>query len=494
MAIDRLTGRRPHLHPGQSGSIAVMSAGALILMVGVCGMAVEMSQIYNRKVDLHNVATIAALAAAREVDGTAAGIDAALAKAEAAVRARRYAYRTNFSWSDTAIRFSDHPRNGTWVDAATARNSPATRLFVSVSTDGLGDAAGLFEPLLLQIISPAFASIDVGERAVAGRTSIKVLPMGVCGMSASEGASRTNMGSSGTSVELVEYGFRRGISYDLMRLNPNGTAPENFVIDPYVGPGMTAANSYTTAASVRPFVCSGKMWVPGLLGGSIRVARPFPLDQLYHQLNSRFDLYEGPAAQRCEPRGAPPDVNVKQYSAPANINWMKVAPTRQSPPETFETDRLRTMADLPEMPAGQGADAYGPLWTYAKAVPFSAYAAGTPEPDTGYSTFSTSNWSVLYKPAPIAAGYPTPNPFMVAGGATTLPPSVEHRAIAERGRRVLHIPLLACPIGPGTNVSANVLGVGRFFMTVPATQTTLHAEFAGLLPPRRLAGTVEVFE
>lgn len=74
------------------------------------------------------------------------------------------------------------------------------------------------------------------------------------------------------------------------------------------------------------------------------------------------------------------------------------------------------------------------------------------------------------------------------------PPSQSNRLHAVRGRRVLNVPLLSCPIVPGARATATVLCVGRFFMTVPATPTTLYAEFAGLLPARRLAGKVETFE
>jgi hypothetical protein len=37
-----------------------------------------------------------------------------------------------------------------------------------------------------------------------------------------------------------------------------------------------------------------------------------------------------------------------------------------------------------------------------------------------------------------------------------------------------------------------VLGVGRFFMTVPATATSISAEFAGVAQASSLLGTVEL--
>lgn len=472
-----------------------MSAAALFLMIGCCAMALEFSQVYNRRVELYGVAKVAALAAARSLNGTENGIDDAVEQAETAVASLRYRYgNEQFEWDESAITFAESPDSGTWVTASAAKSSPRKKYFVRVSTSGLGAQASIFSPVLLPVIGSAFRSVDLAHVAVAGRTSIEVMPMAICAMSTVAGASRTNTGTNGTSVELVEYGFRRGVSYDLMRLNPNGSSPENYVIEPYLAPGVVSASSHTSASQVRPFVCSGKMWVPGLLGGTINVASPFPLSELYEQLNSRFDRYNGAAADRCNPRGAPPDVNIRSFAFGPAIKWMKTAPSVQSPPESGETGVLRTVADLAAMPAGQTAEAYGPLWVHAKAVPFSAYTPGKSEPASGYTTFSTSNWSSLYKPSPVANLYPSPSPYHATSGDTVESPSVEHRAFARRGRRVLNIPLLSCTTSPAASGKGEVLAIGRFFMTVPATATTLHAEFGGILPQERIAGTVELFK
>lgn len=472
-----------------------MSAGALIVMIGCCGMALEFSQIYNRRVELYGVAKVAALAAARSLDGTGKGIDNSLEQAEMAVAALRYRYGIEqFEWNDSAVMFADSPNSDSWVSASDAKSSPKKKYFVRVSTAGFSSQANFFTPVLLPVIDSTFSSIDLTHVAVAGRTSIEVMPMAICAMSTTPNASRTNTGTSGTSTELVEYGFRRGISYDLMRLNPGGSSPENYVIDPHLGPGVVSASSHTSASHVRPFVCSGKMWVPGLLGGTIKVAKPFPLSGVYEQLNSRFDQYNGAAADRCDPRGAPPDVNIKSFTFGPGIKWMKTVPSVQSPPESGEASVLRTVADLPEMPAGQTAETYGPLWIYAKAVPFSAYTVGKSEPASGYATFGTSNWSSLYKPSPVANTYPSPNPYLATSGDTFERPSTGHRAFAQRGRRILNIPLLSCTTSPESSGQGEVLAIGRFLMTVPATATTLHAEFGGILPQERIVGTVELFK
>lgn len=488
-------GRKSHGFRKQKGAISVMSAGALLLMIGCCGIALEMSQIYNRRAELYGVAKAAALAAARSLDGTGAGIDNAVSQAKKELALLQYKYGTSeFEWNASAISFADSPDSDTWVTASEAKSAPRKKYFVRVSTSELDGEPGLFTPMLLPVLDASFQSITLSDVAVAGRTSIHVMPMAICAMSTDAAAPRTNTGTGGTSKELVEYGFRRGISYDLMRLNPSGTSPENYIIDPYLGPDAAGTTSHTSAGEVRPFVCSGKMWLPGLLGGTIRVAKNFPLGELFEQLNSRFDHYNGPESERCNPRGAPPDVNVMEFKFDSNVKWMKSAPKVQSPPESGESTVLRTIADLPAMPEGQTAEMYGPLWISAKAVPFSSYSAGKIEPASGYATFETSNWSSLYKPNPVAGTYPGPTPYLATSGDTVQKPRLEHRTFSQRGRRILNIPLLSCTTSPGESGTAEVLAVGRFFMTVPATATTLHAEFAGTLPQERIIGTVELFQ
>jgi hypothetical protein len=58
---------------------------------------------------------------------------------------------------------------------------------------------------------------------------------------------------------------------------------------------------------------------------------------------------------------------------------------------------------------------------------------------------------------------------------------------------VLNIPLLRCPVPAGSPVTAEVLAIGKFFMTVPASDHELFAEFAGLAQPSSLIGQVELY-
>jgi len=480
----------------QAGAFAVMSAILLLVMLGFCGLAIDAGLIYNRKAELHGIAGNIALAAARELDGTAAGIDAALAKAGEAARRLTYGHGSRLAWDDGAIRFSNTPADGAeWVDAGTARASAARRFYARVDTRALDDDVGLVEAYIMPLFWNAAPRSGIGHTAIAGRATIHVMPLAICAMSPEAGAARTNPGPP-AAVELVEYGFRRGVTYNLMRLNPDGVQPANFALDPLAPPGGLGSASNTSATAIAPFVCTGRLWIPRVTGGAIRVRSPFPIAALYRQLNSRFDQYE---AGVCSPNGAPPDFNIKAYTpgAGGGVAWMNPRPGRQSAQESTAGGRLQTIADLSAPPAGTTADMYGPLWAHSKAVKFSAYVPGASEPRNGYARFATGDWSTLYPgaPAPAASGYPNATqPYHQGPGAHyTRPADDLHLAMSVVERRVLHIPLLACPVAPGANVGATALAVGKFFMTAPADEAGVYAEFTGIVPENQLTGEVVLY-
>lgn len=487
--------QQPARDRNQRGAIAVLTAVLIVGLIGVCALAIDLALIYNRKVELRNVANAVALGAAKRLNGTAGGIDAAVVAAVSAATALKYQYNsTTFRWSASAIKFSTSPaRDGTWVDVGTAEAAPERIFYVKVNADQL-PGAGDVHTLLMGVVSPLFATVTVASEVIAGRTTIDALPLAICAMSNSPGSSRTN---SATFVELVEYGFRRGVSYDLKNLSPSGAAPANFVINPLAQPGTAGLAADMQPAALGPYVCAGSLGIPRLTGDMIAIAPSFPLTLLYKQLNSRFDQYED---DLCNFHAAPPDVNIQPYIS-SSIPWMTIAPapgrqtaacnggTAGAPCDSTAT-KLQTIAEL--APPGGTAAQYGPVWAYAKAVPFSAYSAGVPEPSPGgYTPFATASWSKLYG-GQTAASYPTGSstPYLAGAGVNFSPPGAGHKPGAKN-RRVLNVPLLNCSAMPSN--SASVLAIGRFFMTVPATGNVLAAEFAGAVPVDNIGGKVGLF-
>lgn len=472
------------------GAAAIVFTLLLAVMLGFIGMAVDLAQVYNRKLELQTVADAAAMAAAAELNGTAAGVANALAQAATAASRMHYRYKNqSIAWSDAAIQFSSSPTapDAGWLDAGSAQSAPDGLLYAKVDTSKLAAETGQVATAFMSVLSPSLASTSTGSRAVAGRASLLVTPLAVCAMSTAAAAPRSNAGAA----ELVEYGFRRGVAYDLMQLNPNAATPENFLLDPIDPPGITGAASNLTSTMAAPFVCAGNVALNRVKGGAVTVRRPFPLDELYQQLNSRFDQYPGGL---CNVNAAPPDFNVKSFHYITAIPWMSSARDGQAADSWSDGTRLVTRADLVAPYSNTNtAQQYGPLWSFAKAVPYTAYAAGVPEPSAGYSTFATSAWVNLYAPGPpTAVAYPVTPPYQASGGANFLAPSPAHKP-GLRNRRVLNVPLLSCPVPSGSITPATVLGIGKFFMTVPATTTSLFAEFAGVVQEQALGGTVVLY-
>ena len=480
-----------NLPSGQRGAVSIIFALMIVVLFGFIGLAIDLSLLYNRKAELQTLADTAALAAANQLVGTAAGVQNALNAAATEANNFRYAYlRQSVTWSSSAIKFSSSATapEGSWLDAGAALAAPNGLLFAKVDTSELDAEYNTIRTVFMGIVSDAHATASTSGRAIAGRSSINVTPLAICALSPTQANPRSNSGPS-PNVELEEYGFRRGVGYDLMNLNPDATTVENFVVDPIAPLGGAGSPSNTTAATVGPFVCAGRMPRPRMMGSTIAVSRPFPLGSLFTQLNSRFDQYAGGS---CNPNQAPPDANVKAFEFSTSVPWMATAPTSQTAKSSTQGGKLWTVASPSPSPAGTTAAEYGALWSFAKAVPYSAYTAGSPEPTAGYATFPTSAWTTLYNPGqPTVGTYPATTPYSASTGANFLAPSLPNRP-GVRFRRVLNVALLACPVTPGTNVTANVLAIGRFFMTVPATSTSINTEFAGLVPEQSLGGEVEL--
>ncbi|MFC0167590.1 pilus assembly protein TadG-related protein [Pseudoduganella danionis] len=493
----------------QRGAVVVLLVAVLMVLVGMAGLALEAGQLFNRRAEVQSLTEALALAAARQLNGSASGVSAALTAASERLSSSdglRYQYgRTQASWNAAALSFAA-TAHGPWLDASTAASAPQGLAYVKVDPFQLETALTQLPTVFMRALSATLALVPVGAPSVAGPASINVLPLGICAMSPQSAAAR--------GTELVQYGFRRGVSYDLMKLDPADTdgVGAHYLIDPVAAPGTSGMPDDFMLDAVKPFVCSGTLAMGRVTGGALTVQGPFPLAALYAQLNSRFGQYTAP----CNSTSAPPDANVKAYSVSTFFNtaasWMNVsvpalsAQAAVSYPVTpsGSSEALWTYADPATLPPNTGPDKYGPLWSYARAVPFSAYVAGDAEPVSGYATYSATqaNWTLLYPvnsgggvPSLKTAAYPSgaaATPYLATTGNFFAAPSAG--APGQRGRRILNVALLRCPV-PATGIStASVLAVGKFFMTVPANSSHLYAEFAGIAAEQTLSGTLEILQ
>jgi hypothetical protein len=466
----------------QRGAFAVITAVLILVIMGFCGLAIDVGRVLNRKVELQSAADTIALFAARELDGTEIGVNNANKAALQLASGIFYSYTaSNVEWSSAAISFGATPYGDVWLDATEAAkpvNAPHL-FYVRVDTSRLAASHGTVPLTLLRVIPSISSAAQVSGTATAGRSSINVMPLAICAMSETAGEAR--------GTELVEYGFRRGVSYDLMQLNPKSNAKgANYLVNPIALPGTTGVSMMGKMDVVRPYVCTGKLAMPNLAGASITVEPDFPLSSVYEQLNSRFGSYTAP----CTATTAPRDTNIKEYTFSADFPWMNDTPAKQSAETATTVTKLLTIADLPsdDIPATTTPDKFGPLWVYAKAVKYASYKPGLSEPSGGYATFDATDTDLatLYTPGSpkIKPGtsYPTPSPYGYAPNSTV-----------SNKRRILNIPLLRCPVSTGSPASAEVLAIAKFFMTVKAKDKELYAEFTGVAPPTSLIGEVELY-
>ncbi|MCS0658331.1 TadE/TadG family type IV pilus assembly protein [Massilia terrae] len=461
----------------QDGAIAVMAAFVIVIMIAMFGMALDLSRTYNRKVELQSVADAAALAAANALDGTTAGIDKAATAAADTAAGFGYSYNNgSVTWSSSALTFGTALNGGSagWMDPSAAKVNAATVFFARVDTSKLDASLGEVSNVLIPILPNAPTRTNVYAAAVAGRDSLNVLPFAICANSNTRAASLA-------SGELVEYGFRRGVDYNLMNLNPGGQTPENFLVNPIAPAGTVGVSMMGRMDVVSPFICTGRMAIPTLLGGQITVERSFPIASLYQMFNSRFGSYTSP----CTANSAPADPNTRSFDL-SNATWMKNKPDHQYANPLSSPDPLLTVAE--KQTTGMAGTVYGPLWSYAKAARYASYLANSGvEPSSGYATFATSDWATIYNPgAPVAQSYPGTTPYQTTGGVTAYK--------TFRNTRVLRIALLQCPVAAGSKVAATVLGIGKFFMTVPATPSALNGEFAGLDTELASGGNARLYQ
>jgi hypothetical protein len=478
------------------GAIGIMTALMLPALIGFLALALELAQIYNRKAEMQALAESIAISAARKLNGTSDGISEAMAAAEGLLaggasdsKKLHYQYEHTMTFDDAAIRFSASPNGETaWLNTAAAKASPAGLAYVKVDTKELAQAYGRVGLFLIRALG-GMSSMQLSHTAIAGRQRLNLMPLAICAMSKDPAQPFRQRTNSDGNAELTEYGFRRGVSYNLLKLSPYTATPVNYLVDPI---SLSSNGANFGSSVVGPYICTGTVELPRVIGQTLHLQQPFQIGQFVNHLNSRFNSFNA-TAKECSAISAPPDTNIKSFKSGA-ITWMP-DPERPVADTAKTSDRLETVADL-ESSNPASATSYGPLWVFARAVPWSSYKPGQPEPAQGYTPFQASKetWKSLYSPGPVSVNYPTDSktgaqlpPYsstQTAGAPSTNYPGVMYR-------RVLNVPLLSCLAGSS---SGSVVAIGRFFMTVPADTNGIYAEFAGVRLQDEASGPVELYQ
>lgn len=470
----------------QRGALLIMFALLLVSLLAFIGLALDVAQVYNRQTELQNLADAAALAAARSLTGTGDGVADAAAQARAVAVTHRVAYNKPVNWDDRALSFGAGA-DGPWVDLGAAQAAPQALHYARVDTGVLAASAqaapyGQVATVFMHVLDPDTPHVTTAAHAVARRSAIEVTPLAVCALDPLPAGERLHAGVP-LIRELVQHGFRLGVGYNLLNLNPQvgATTAEYFLLNPLGGLDGDGVPGHAADAALAPFMCSGSVQLPRLVQRSVALRRPSAFG-LAEQLNSRFGVY-GAGAAACLQAAAPPDVNVAQYTG-APLNWMTPAPSgTHAAASSAPGEALYTVADrAPGVPAPSAAS-YGPLWAYGPARLSAA----------PHAAIAKADWSRLY---PATGGAPAVNanylaspPYHRSGGVQFAPPPSQP---ARSGRRLLHIPLLACPVPAGADTQATVLAIGRFLLTSAASGSQVSAEFAGLLDEAALPASAEL--
>lgn len=514
----------------QQGAVAIM-VGLLLLLVLIPlgGLVIDLGHLYIAKAELQNAADAAALAAAKDLNNTTAGVNAAVTNGQTIGGKHEYDFDVMLSLPESAFSFGSTP-DGPWVSAASARISPANLSFVKVDTD-----SKTLNTYLMGVAG--IANTDTKGVAVAGRYVTLVTPIGICAIDPDNRTAKYSY-ASGIS-ELVEFGFRRGVGYNSFSLGSLGGATyDPYLINP-VSPGSGSCDaSASSAASTAPFVCNGNSAVLTTGSSGLVYTNTGMSNSIEKALNSRFGDYTG---SPCVAAQAPPDKNVKEFFCrgggdgcvstatpdPATtppINWMEsggdIYPNRMSVDTHIVGSASLPNYPVPSQSSGGPSggtyanfDNYGPLWTYTR--PVTATSATPPSADVAI-TVAQANASLLaadpgkmYGTAASnyfdtgAGKYPTsvgsgmssdyqPAPYNQTGDSNYWEtPSGSTPGVADR--RVLNLIMVDCrtaPINsPGSSCGKmTAVGVGRFFMLRRASfggagGNKLDLEFVGLVEP-----------
>lgn len=540
----------PTMRSRQRGTVAIMTGLTAVVLFAFGGLSLDLGHLYIAKSELQNASDAAALAGAKELNNKLSGVTAAVDKAIAIAAQHKYDFKTQINITIANIRLASCPNAGN-VNAWSrpGSRSPTCTFVPAASVTSDAQASGLsfmevdtgtqsLNTYLMRVAGAAYNTTQTAGYSVAGRFFTNVTPIGVCAIDP-DNVTRKYTYADGSS-ELIELGFRRGVSYNIIALNPLGGASGTpMLINPVDAPPATCAASHSSANFTAPFICQGNSAVANSVDADTKVYvnTGFSAGPIEKALNSRFADFGG--GSPCDPTSAPADSNIKHFAANPipGINgtlghpreWMEAGATALPSQQTVSLNPDSAGAHEPNYwpyavppsvspnpyaltppptPSTSPLVPYGALWSYTRA-----YTADGSSPPKAGLPFSATNaeWAKLYNAGnPQTAGgnnlldtYPTAvgtdfpattpsaaSPYNQTSGDYFDPPPMMYRP-GKANRRVLNIVIVDCRAFVGAGGLAcqalDVKAIGKFFMQVPAelnaSPKKIETEFAGLVDP-----------
>jgi Flp pilus assembly protein TadG len=452
----------------QRGAVAILFGLTLLVLLAAGGLVLDLGHLYILKSELQNAADSAALAGAKEINLSAGGITAAADKAIKFAAQNEFDFAQALVITNANIAFGSGP-DGPWSTVGEATANPAGKTFIKI------DTGAKVAPTYLMGLA-GIATVNTFGMAVAGRFVVDITPLGVCAVDP-----LNHFGARLLSVpsELLEYGFRRGTTYDLLTLKNIAGSSDPMLINPVDSPPASCSGSNSSADFTAPFLCQGNSAVAASSAATHVYANTgVSAGKVESALNSRFNDFGG--ASSCIPASSPPDRNVREYIVNNTANGPGKYMTL--PAQVNQSQPIVGGLVVPAVtPATQGV-----LWTYSRPV----QALGTPGAYSAGPPFGIADWASLYNGQTTIAGqYPAPandSPYAQTSGVYFLAPGSNPPA---SNRRLMNLAILDCtiPAGSGSCQKVPLLGVGRFFLQRRAALTGstkgLWVEFSGLIEP-----------
>lgn len=430
----------------QQGAVAIIVGLSLFILIGLLGLVLDLGHLYIAKTGLQNAADAAALSGAKELNGTAAGVTAAVNKAITTAGQNKYDFTQQVVIDIGDIRVGDTPTNMVAASSVTTNALAAGKTFLEVMIP-----SGNLRTWFMRAIPAGPENTATYGLAVAGKYEVDITPIAICKID-------TDLTDPDSAQLALDLGFKRGVSYNVSDFNP--IAPGTmYWIDPESATLGTCP--VTSTNETLPYVCAGKTAFTPIVGQTVNTNTGVSTPQV-EALNSRLDEYT--PQSKCDPATAPPDTNIKEYiysdNAPGTPkNWMAPDPTQQTI-SCIDSPKCKTGVPMPY--DKRTFQDYGVLW--------SAYRP------TGATV---AQWPTLYKGTVDAAlGYPETSPYAQTSGNFFQVPT----HTGKPGRRVLNMVIIDCKAAGGVCRPATVLGIGKFFMQRKTNGPKgIYVEFGGLL-------------
>ena len=488
----------------QRGAVAIIVALCLTLLIGMLGLVLDLGHLYVAKTELQNAADAAALAGAKELTGTLAGVVKAKSAACELGGYNKYDLNstkvanssgTPSSCTNITISVGSDPDTMVGIDTITSNTLASNKSFLKVET-GPRQLDTWFAKIW------AVLKIQTFGMAVAGKYTYDIAPLGICSMQPDLTDSTMVKAPDGGDL-----GYKRGVTYRLSDANPIGPGTMYWINPVTVtdtaesSPCPNGTNSDTDSL---PYVCTGRVNFTPQVGQYVYTNSGISTPQL-DALDSRFNIYPNDA--KCDPVTAPPDRNIMSYayngSGGQPKDWMvtnpastPLLPTQQSITFGYYSCDLsaNTCTDQCKGKVCSKNDVgqTGNVIVAWRPKPYLLESgSANPTKDTDYGVLWSASrpvgktvidWPNLYKTKPKAiASYPDTSPY------TQTSPSPYYQVVtgvntAKPDRRMMNIVILDCHASGGSCRPAKVLGIGQFLLQRQVgVDNNVYLEYAGLL-------------